>query len=132
MKKQINEIKRMQQLAGLIKESQLNETEETISFGEFKNVGYHQRNDNKIFLTVTESDNFREIENNYEFEGSDAFTEEEREYFNEKISELAEGMSEYLSNMGIENEIYDDQIGYGQEIDNLVVAISKEDLAKLM
>ena len=69
MKKQINEIKRMQQLAGLIKESQLNETEETISFGEFKNVGYHQRNDNKIFLTVTESDNFREIENNYEFEG---------------------------------------------------------------
>ena len=105
--------------------------EGTIDLGEFKNVSWHQRSDNKIFLTVTESDNFREIENNYDFEGVDELTEEEREYFNDKVDGLAEGISEYLNSIGVENEIYDDQIGYGQEIDNLVVAIDKNDFDKL-
>jgi hypothetical protein len=41
-------------------------------------------------------------------------------------------MSDYLSKQGIDNEVVDHQIGYGQMLDNLVIEISKEDLAKLM
>jgi hypothetical protein len=40
-------------------------------------------------------------------------------------------MSEYLTSMGIENEILDNPIGYGQEIDNLVIDINIDDFNKL-
>jgi len=105
--------------------------EGTIDLGEFKNVSWHQRSDNRIFLTVTESDTFREIENNYDFKGTDELAEEDRDYLDGKVDELAEGISKYLNSIGVENEIYDDQIGYGQEIINLVVAIYKNDFSKL-
>lgn len=102
-----------------------------ISFGEFKNIEWHQRSDDKLFLTVVDSDNFREIENNWEFKNCDCLTERERKYFDGKVNELAEGISNYLNNIGIESEIYDDPIGYGQEIINLVVAINKKDYSRI-
>jgi hypothetical protein len=47
------------------------------------------------------------------------------------VDKLANEMSNYLTSIGVENEIYDNQIGYGQEIDNLIVAIDPNDLSKL-
>jgi hypothetical protein len=129
MKKLIKEAKRLQQLAGLIKEGM---GEKTVSFGPFKNVEYYLRpEEDKIFLTVTESDNFREFESSIEYT-SDELTDEQIDLLNNKVEDLAQEMSSYLTSNGIENEIFDNPIGYGQEIDNLVVAINNEDLAKLM
>tara|TARA_R110000868_G_scaffold102013_5_gene280888 strand:- start:1638 stop:2045 length:408 start_codon:yes stop_codon:yes gene_type:complete len=127
----------MQKLAGLITESEFKQkmNEEyngTISFGPFKNVDWHQRSNNDIYLTVTDSDNFREIENNYDFQGEgDGLADEDKSFLDTKVNELADEMSNYLASIGIDNDIYDNQIGYGQEIDNLVVAFDKNDLSKL-
>ena len=123
----------MQQLAGLITESQLNEAEKTVSFGPFTNVEWYKvGGENIITLTVTDSDNFREIENAMDFEGRDYMTDEEISYLNDKVEEIADKMSDYLTSIGIENEILDNPIGYGQEIDNLVIDIDVNDFDKLM
>jgi hypothetical protein len=101
-----------------------------ISFGPFKNVKWYLRYDGEIFLIVTESDDFRKIERGLEIT-SDEFTDKQIDFLNNEVDELAEKMSEYLTSIGIKNEIYDSPIGYGQEIDNLVVAFDKSDLSKL-
>ena len=132
MKQQINEIKRMQQLAGIIKESQLNEAVKTVSFGPFTNVEWYKvGGENTITLVVTDSDKFREIENAMDFEGRDYMTDEEISYLNDKVEEIADEMSDYLTSIGIENEVSDNPIGYGQEIDNLVIDINVNDFDKL-
>lgn len=132
MKQNINEIKRMQQLAGLIKESQLNEAEETVSFGPFTNVEWYKvGEENTITLIVTNSDNFKEIENAMDFEDRDYMTDEEISYLNDKVEEIADKMSDYLTSIGIKNEVLDNPIGYGQEIDNLVISIDVNDFDKL-
>lgn len=135
MKKQpLNEeFQRMQKLAGLINENQINEEtprKGIISFGTFKNVDWYLI-DNEIYLVVTDSDNFREIENSIDFKGRDYMTKKEISFLNGKVEDLADKMSEYLTSIGIENEVYDNPIGYGQEIDNLVVSINPNDLSKL-
>jgi hypothetical protein len=40
-------------------------------------------------------------------------------------------MSNYLTSIGVKNEVGDSPIGYGQEIDNLIVVINPNDLSKL-
>jgi hypothetical protein len=132
------EILRMKKIAGLLTEGEyakalLKEEEKRegiISFGPFENVEWYLRYDGEIFLTVTESDNFRKIEGELEIT-SDEFTDEQIAFLNDEVDELAKKMSEYLTSIGIKNEIYDNPIGYGQEIDNLVVAFDKSDLSKL-
>ena len=57
MKKQLNEIKRMQFLAGLITESQLNETIKTVSFGPFTNVEWYKVGD-KNTITLIKQEKF--------------------------------------------------------------------------
>jgi hypothetical protein len=106
------------------------ENKGTIDFGLFKNVEWYIHDNNQVFLIVTESDNFRKLENELEYT-SDEFTDEQIDFLNNKVEELAQKMSEYLTSVGVENEIYDNPIGYGQEIDNLVVAFDKSDLSKL-
>ncbi len=136
LNKMTQEQLRMQMLAGIITEGQykakLNEeNEKTLNFGPFKNVEYYLRpEEGKIFLTVTESDKFRELENSLEYT-SDELTDEQRNFLNDKVDSLAQEMSDYLASIGVANDIYDNPIGYGQEIDNLVVAFDKEDLSKL-
>jgi hypothetical protein len=132
------EMLRMKKIAGLLTEGEyakalLKEEEKRegiISFGPFENVEWYLRYDGEIFLTVTESDNFRKIEGELEIT-SDEFTDEQIAFLNDEVDELAKKMSEYLTSIGIKNEIYDNPIGYGQEIDNLVVAFDKSDLSKL-
>jgi hypothetical protein len=132
------EMLRMKKIAGLLTEGEyakalLREEEKRegiISFGPFENVEWYLRYDGEIFLTVTESDNFRKIEGELEIT-SDEFTDEQIAFLNNEVDELAKKMSEYLTSIGIKNEIYDNPIGYGQEIDNLVVAFDKSDLSKL-
>jgi hypothetical protein len=132
------EILKMKKLAGLLTEGEyakalLKEEEKRegiISFGPFKNVKWYLRYDGEIFLIVTESDDFRKIERGLEIT-SDEFTDKQIGFLNNEVDELAEKMSEYLTSIGIKNEIYDNPIGYGQEIDNLVVAFDKSDLSKL-
>jgi hypothetical protein len=132
------EILKMKKLAGLLTEGEyakalLKEEEKRegiISFGPFENVEWYLRYDGEIFLTVTESDNFRKIEGELEIT-SDEFTDEQITFLNDEVDELAKKMSEYLTSIGIKNEIYDNPIGYGQEIDNLVVTFDKSDLSKL-
>jgi hypothetical protein len=135
MSKQIisEEFKRMQRLAGLITESQLNEASQNlkVSFGPFKNVEYYKIGNDKIYLIVTNSDNFGEIENSIDFGNRDYMTDKEISFLNGEVEDLADKMSEYLTSIGIENEVYDNPIGYGQEIDNLVVSINPNDLSKL-
>ena len=67
-----------------------------------------------------------------DFEGRDYMTDEEISYLNDKVEEIADKMSDYLTSIGIENEILDNPIGYGQEIDNLVIDIDVNDFDKLM
>ena len=132
------EMIRMKKLAGLLTEGEyakalLKEEEKRkgiISFGPFENVEWYLRYDGEIFLIVTESDDFRKIERGLEIT-SDEFTDKQIDFLNNEVDELAEKMSEYLTSIGIKNEIYDSPIGYGQEIDNLVVAFDKSDLSKL-
>lgn len=102
----------------------------TIDFGPFKNVEWYKHENDQVFLTVTESDNFRKLENELEYT-SDELTDEQRSFLNDKVESLANEMSDYLTSIGVKNDIYDNQIGYGQEIDNLVVAFDKNDLGKI-
>jgi hypothetical protein len=135
MKQTLNEeFCRMQKLAGIITEAQLNEVSDTkrISFGPYKNVEYYTvGGENTVELIVTNSDNFGEIENSMDFGDRDYMEDEEIDYLNNKVEELADEMSEYLTSIGIENEVLDNPIGYGQEIDNLVIDISLDDFDKL-
>ena len=101
-----------------------------VNFGKFKNVEYYKV-DNKLYLVVTNSDNFKEIENSMDFGDRDYLEDQEKSFLNDTVDKLANEMSNYLSAMGVKNEIYDNQIGYGQEIDNLIVAINPNDLSKL-
>jgi hypothetical protein len=134
-KQQLNEeFKRMQQLAGIITESQLNEIGDTkrISFGPYKNVEYYTvGGENIVTLIVTNSDNFGKIENSIDFGDRDYMEDKEINYLNNEVEKLADEMSEYLTSIGIENEVLDNPIGYGQEIDNLVIEISLDDFDKL-
>jgi hypothetical protein len=61
----------------------------------------------------------------------DTYTDKERSFLNDKIDKLADEMSEYLTSIGVENEVYDNPIGYGQEIDNLVIEFNADDLDKI-
>jgi hypothetical protein len=135
MKKQINEFKRMQRLAGLLKESQLGKASESkfVDFGPFKKVEYYTvGGENTVTLIVTNSNNFEKIESSMPVSSDrDSYTKEEIKYLDNKVEELANEMSEYLTSMGIENEILDNPIGYGQEIDNLVIDINIDDFNKL-
>ena len=134
MKQQINEVKRMQQLAGLIKEG-MESREGTVDFGPYTDVEWNMSGHGTVYLGVTESGLFRQIEDHYidQMGGqSYEYTPEQEDYLNGKIDEIANDMSDYLSKQGIDNEVVDHQIGYGQMLDNLVIEISKEDLAKLM
>jgi hypothetical protein len=134
-KQQLNEeFKRMQRLAGLVTESQLDEVSESkyIDFGPFKNVEYYTvGGENIVTLIVTNSDNFEKIESNVDTKGRDSYTRKEISYLNDKVEELADEMSKYLTSIGIKNDISDNPIGYGQEIDNLVIDVSIDDFDKL-
>ena len=101
-----------------------------VNFGKFKNVEYYKVN-NELYLVVTNSDNFKEIENSMDFGDRDYLEDQEKSFLNDTVDKLANEMSNYLTSIGVENEIYDNQIGYGQEIDNLIVAINPNDLSKL-
>ena len=85
----------------------------------------------ELYLVVTNSDNFGEIENSIDFGDRDYMTDKEILFLNGKVEDLADKMSEYLTSIGIENEVYDNPLGYGQEIDNLVISINLNDLSKL-
>jgi Mg2+ and Co2+ transporter CorA len=135
-----NEFLKMQKLAGLITEGQYKEkmNEEntqkgTISFGTYENVPYNiDYNDNIVTLNVTDSDNFGKIESTLLANSNrDYYTKKEISILSDKIEELADQMSEYLTSIGVENEILDNPIGYGQEIDNLVIDINYDDFDKL-
>jgi len=136
MKQQLNEIKRMQQLAGL----KLNEASSPrinkIDFGPFKNVEVIRRfEDNTAHLNVLSSDNFTKEEQEYVAinydSNKDYNTEEDLAFFDKTVEDIAQDMSNYLTRKGIENEIVDNPIGYGQEIINLEVVISLNDLDNL-
>lgn len=128
MRQPLNEqFRRMQKLAGIIKES----IEEKISFGPFTNVTYYTYHDKDIQLVVDESNNFQQIEAELINTTSDSYSDKEISILNDKLEELAKQMSDYLTQQGINNEIFDSPIGYGQEIDRLVIEISKEDFNKL-
>ena len=135
MKRQIlsEEFQRMQKLAGILTESQLNEISQNleVSFGPFKNVEYYKVGSDELYLVVTNSDNFSEIENSIDFGDRDYMTDKEISFLNGEVEDLADKMSEYLTSIGIENEVYDNPLGYGQEIDNLVISINLNDLSKL-
>jgi hypothetical protein len=139
MKQQINEFKRMQLIAGLITESEYRESllnedslEKTISFGPYTNLTYydHPREDT-AYLVVDTSDNFTKIARAVDTKGKDFYTKKQILYLNDKLEDLADEMSDYLTKQGIENEVVDSPEGYGQEIDNLEIEISKDDLSKL-
>jgi hypothetical protein len=117
------EFLKMQKTAGLITESEykekINEADERINFGPFKKVEVITiPRENKARLSVLSSDNFYQIDIN-------------GEATNEDVETLAQQMSSYLTQQGIKNEIVDIQLGYGQDIDNLEIEISLEDLDKL-
>jgi len=117
------EFLKMQKTAGLITESEykekINEADERINFGPFKKVKVITiPKENTARLSVLSSDNFYQIDIN-------------GEATNEDVETLAQQMSSYLTQQGIENEIVDIQLGYGQDIDNLEIEISLEDLNKL-
>ncbi len=106
--------------------------EDKISFGPFQNVPYYLRKDlDKIFLNVIDSDNFKKIEDELidsDPNHPDSYSEEEIEFLNNTSDELSIKMSSYLTSLEINNEILNNPIGYGQEIENLVVSIKPEDL----
>jgi len=130
MKPTLNEqLARMQKLAGIIKENQLNK-DPKVSFGKFKNVEYYKV-DNELYLVVTNSDNFKEIENSMDFGDRDYLKDKEKSFLNNTVDKLADEMSNYLTSIGVKNEVGDSPIGYGQEIDNLIVVIDPNDLSKL-
>jgi hypothetical protein len=101
-----------------------------VSFGKFKNVEYYKV-DNELYLVVTNSDNFKEIENSMDFGDRDYLKDKEKSFLNNTVDKLADEMSNYLTSIGVKNEVGDNPIGYGQEIDNLIVVIDPNDLSKL-
>jgi hypothetical protein len=101
-----------------------------VSFGKFKNVEYYKV-DNELYLVVTNSDNFKEIENSMDFGDRDYLKDQEKSFLNNTVDKLADEMSNYLTSIGVKNEVGDSPIGYGQEIDNLIVVIDPNDLSKL-
>jgi hypothetical protein len=101
-----------------------------VSFGKFKNVEYYKV-DNELYLVVTNSDNFKEIENSMDFGDRDYLKDKEKSFLNNTVDKLADEMSNYLTSIGVKNEVGDSPIGYGQEIDNLIVVIDPNDLSKL-
>jgi hypothetical protein len=101
-----------------------------VSFGKFKNVEYYKV-DNELYLVVTNSDNFKEIENSMDFGDRDYLKDKEKSFLNNTVDKLADEMSNYLTSIGVKNEVGDSPIGYGQEIDNLIVVINPNDLSKL-
>ncbi len=48
-----------------------------------------------------------------------------------EITPMATGVFDYLTKIGIENEVVDTQLGYGQDIDNLEIEINKSDLPRI-
>jgi hypothetical protein len=127
MKKQfITEIARMQKLAGILKEEQ----ESTIDIGLFKNIPYNI-NGEEISLSINTSDDFKKIENSLDTGDSDQYNDEEISFLNKEMDKLAQKMSDYLTKIGIENEVVDTQLGYGQDIDNLEIIVNKSDLSKI-
>ena len=123
---ELNEIKRMQQLAGLLKEGQ----EPTTNVGPFKNIPYYVTEE-KAYLSVNTSDDFYKIENSLDTGDSDQYNDEEISFLNKEMDKLAQKMSDYLTKIGIENEVVDTQLGYGQDIDNLEIEINKSDLPRI-
>ena len=130
---QVKESKLISLVRTMIRESLNKGNEGTIDFGSFKNVEWYKvGGENTISLTVTESDNFRKIENSMTISPNMyTYTDKERSFLNNKIDKLADEMSEYLTSIGVENEVYDNPIGYGQEIDNLVIEFNADDLDKI-
>lgn len=132
MKKQIlsEEFQRMQKLAGLINESQSNKGE--VSFGPFTNVEWYKVGGKSLIrLIVSNSDNFREIEDAMNFKNRDFMTDKEISNLNNKLNELADKMSDYLTSIGVKNGLFDNPIGDDQEIDSLVIDINISDFDKL-
>ncbi len=116
------------------KKMELNEDslEKTISFGPYTNLTYYdQPREDTVYLVVDTSDNFTKIIRAVDTKGKDFYTKKQILYLNDKLDDLAEEMSDYLTKQGIENEVVDNQLGYGQDIDNLEIEISKDDLSKL-
>ncbi len=104
-----------------------------ISFGKFKNVEYHLRESegkNKYFLSAVENDVLREAEKAMDWEDYDK-EDENFDKLSGVVESIAAEMKAYLKSIGVESKIYDDPIGYGQVIVNLVVAIDEEDLVKV-
>lgn len=132
MKKQIlsEEFQRMQKLAGLINESQSNKGK--VSFGPFTNVEWYKVGGKSLIrLIVSNSDNFREIEDAMNFKNRDFMTDKEISNLNNKLNELADKMSDYLTSIGVKNGLFDNPIGDDQEIDSLVIDINISDFDKL-
>ena len=132
MKKQIlsEEFQRMQKLAGLINESQSNKGK--VSFGSFTNVEWYKVGGKSLIrLIVSNSDNFREIEDAMNFKNRDFMTDKEISNLNNKLNELADKMSDYLTSIGVKNGLFDNPIGDDQEIDSLVIDINISDFDKL-
>jgi hypothetical protein len=105
-----------------------------ISFGRFKNVEYHLRESegkNKYFLSAVENDVLREAESAMDWDDDEDKEEENFDKLDGVVESIAAEMKTYLKSIGVESKIYDDPIGYGQVIVNLVVAIDEEDLVKL-
>ena len=104
-----------------------------VNFGEFYNVEYTKNSDN-VTLDVNSSANFsNEVEKlgkaKYGEDWND-FTEDDDEPIeieNEVVEGLAGKMSKYLTQRGIDNEIVDIQMGYGQVSTLLGIEISTED-----
>jgi hypothetical protein len=104
-----------------------------ISFGRFNNVEYHLRESegkNKYFLSAVENDVLREAEKAMDWEDYDK-EDENFDKLSGVVESIAAEMKAYLKSIGVESKIYDDPIGYGQVIVNLVVAIDEEDLVRV-
>lgn len=102
---------------------------EKVKLGNFGNIDCYTKGPNEVELVVESSDAFQAVENSIEIE--DELTEEQINYLNDAMDRMARQMSSYLRELDVENTIFDSQLGYGQEIDNLVIAISADSLSKL-
>ena len=103
---------------------------EKVKLGKFGNVEYYPLENNKIRFIIESSDVFQAVANSMEIK--DELTEAQIDYLNDVMDKMATQMSDYLKEIGIENEIFDHQIGYGQEIDNLVIDINADDLSRVI
>lgn len=126
----LTEVKRMQHLAGILKENMnmKNQYSGTIDIGDIKNVYYDLSGPSEIYLYAAENDTIKDMINSFGISG-DEFTDEEIDIIDKKIEEVAQYISQFLTQLGVDNEIYDNQLGYGQDLLNLVVAINKDDIS---